>query len=405
MKKLLPYLILLIVVVLVVVLIAGSHNERERHRDDRVTLREKDQIPYGTSAAKSFLTSLFPHSYIVNDDRAPGDWSSINARQQNQAVFFMSAYFTADESELNDILTFARNGNYVFITARTFSPAATRFFGVSYNEHLFDYFEDVNDDSLRLKLEPPAFPSDRVYIYPGRKFDNYLTFLDTAHTQVLGRNADGWPNFVSFSVGTGKIFLHTAPMAFSNYFILHKDNIGYFQSALSVLPKDVEFLVWDEYYLNKPTRNNEKEPNPFAVLMRYPGLKWGLLLGIFFLILLLLLGSRRRQRKIAPHEKPTNDSLDFVKTMGRLYYDRHDHQNLAKKMSVYFLEHVRTTYKLPTHTLDSDFVRTLHYKSGYPVEKLEELLYVVRGLKEGVSMNEQQLAKFHQQLELFYQNT
>ena len=81
---------------------------------------------------------------------------------------------------------------------------------------------------------------------------------------------------------------------------------------------------------------------------------------------------------IPAHPRPQNDSLDFVKTMGRLYYDRKDHQNLAKKMSVYFFEHVRSTYKLPTHTLDEAFVEALHYKSGYSLEKLNEIIAFVQ---------------------------
>jgi hypothetical protein len=105
------------------------------------------------------------------------------------------------------------------------------------------------------------------------------------------------------------------------------------------------------------------------------------------------------------HPKPKNDSLDFVKTMGRLYYDRKDHQNLAKKMSIYFLEHIRSTYKLPTHTLDEQFAEALHYKSGYPSGDLNELISFVQYLRNDGSVNEQQLINFHNQLESFYQNT
>ena len=105
------------------------------------------------------------------------------------------------------------------------------------------------------------------------------------------------------------------------------------------------------------------------------------------------------------HSKPRNESLDFVKTMGRLYYDRKDHQNLAKKMSIYFLEHVRSTYKLPTHTLDEPFIEALQYKSGFSQGHLNEIISFIQYLQNGGSVNEERLIHFHNQLESFYQNT
>ena len=143
----------------------------------------------------------------------------------------------------------------------------------------------------------------------------------------------------------------------------------------------------------------------YRVLFRYPAFKWGLITAIALLGLLALLGSRRRQRPIPTYTKPRNDSLDFVKTLGRLYFDRGDHHNLARKMSVYFLDHVRHTYKLSTQTLDGEFVSALHRKSGYGEKELGALVAFINYLGKQTKISEQQLAQFHRQLELFYQNT
>ena len=74
-------------------------------------------------------------------------------------------------------------------------------------------------------------------------------------------------------------------------------------------------------------------------------------------------------------------------------------------MSAYFLEHVRSTYKLPTHTLDAQFAEALQYKSGYSSAELNELISFVQYLRDNGSVNEEQLINFHNQLESFYQNT
>jgi len=91
--------------------------------------------------------------------------------------------------------------------------------------------------------------------------------------------------------------------------------------------------------------------------------------------------------------------------MGRLYYGRRDHQNLARKMGMYFLEHVRSTYKLPTNTLDESFIESLQYKSGYSRGELNAIVSFIQHLRADGSVNEDQLILFHNQVESFYQNT
>ena len=74
-------------------------------------------------------------------------------------------------------------------------------------------------------------------------------------------------------------------------------------------------------------------------------------------------------------------------------------------MSTYFLEHVRTNYKLPTHTLDEGFIESLHNKSGFPRGDLNEIISLIQYIQDDGSINEDQLIHFHNQLESFYQNS
>lgn len=139
--------------------------------------------------------------------------------------------------------------------------------------------------------------------------------------------------------------------------------------------------------------------------MKYPAFKWALLTGILTLLIFVLLGMRRMQRMIPASVRPHNDSLDFIKTMGRLYFDKKDHKNLAKKMASYFLDHVRSNYKVSTYTLDEEFARNLHYKTGYPEQEIAQLVRFINDLDGLPAISDSQLTHFHKQLELFYQNT
>ena len=406
MKKILPYIIGIIVLFILGALLINSKTNTPKRMDERITLKQRDQIPYGMAVAKTLLPSIFPRAAVYYDNRSPGDWDSISASSYDQAVILVAKDFNADEDELNRLLSFAQKGNYVFIIAKSFSRDAISFFGFSYNENEFDNYLNISEDSLSAKLDKPVFTNNKLYFYPGKKYESSFYFFDTAHTLVLGRNRDGYPNFIRMKTRNGGIFIHTAPLAFSNYFILHKNNIQYYQNALSVIPDYMNKIVWNEYYLTKPNKKDEeKEPDWFRVLLNYPAFKWGLLTGIFTLILFVLLGARRNQRMIPVRAKPRNDSLDFVRTLGQLYYERRDHHNLAKKMAVYFLEHVRTTYRLSTQDLDEQFIQALHDKSGYPVQELTTIISFINYLEEFPPVSETELSDFYRQLELFYQNT
>src|SRR6266496_5711388 len=153
------------------------------------------------------------------------------------------------------------------------------------------------------------------------------------------------------------------PLAFSNYFLLHKENMHYYENALSVISSTVKKIVWDEYYLYKKG-NQTPRKGWLTVLLGFPALKAALLTAIFALLLFVLLEMRRKQRYIPFLPKPKNESLDFVKTIGRLYYDKGDHKNLCHKMAAYFLEYVRSRYKLATNNLNENFIKLLQYKSG-----------------------------------------
>jgi hypothetical protein len=99
-----------------------------------------------------------------------------------------------------------------------------------------------------------------------------------------------------------------------------------------------------------------------------------------------------------------NNSLDFVTTIGRLYYQRRDNRNMAVKMSAHFLDHIRTRYNLPVTTPDEEFVTRLSYKTGYPREPLQELVSDINRLQADVPLTDEELLSFHRKIDEFYKH-
>jgi hypothetical protein len=341
----------------------------------------------------------------MSDRRSPGGWDSISVTGTNQAVFLVGDLH-ANESELEELSAFAERGNHVFFICRTLSFDARRFFGFDHDDISADEDgEGASSDSLQLTLTKPRFEDTTTYVYPGRKFSNSFDSLYLEKTVVLGRNGNGSANFLQMKIGKGYFYIHTAPLAFSNYFILHKGNVRYFQQAVSVVPADVQKVLWNEYYIFKKTKPKEGEPNWLSVLFRYEAFRWAFVTALVTLLLFLLSGMRRKQRIIPIIQKPKNDSLDFVRTIGRLYYSQKDHNDLALKMAAGFLDHVRNRYKLSTENLDESFIQALHQRSGYPQAEIAGLVQYIGIAGTDTPLAEWELSHFYQSLEGFYQQT
>lgn len=402
MNRNLVYIVLGVAVLLLAFILLGSLRSKEKTLDERITLRMKDKIPYGTYVAYTLLPKIFPGAIVSHDRNSPGNWDGISPDDSNRALFLVTKDFDAEEYELNRLYSFAKNGNHVFIIAHGLSYEASKFFNCSDNEISYDF--DM-PDSLKVNLLKPPFAQSTPFIFPGKKYESYFSKIDTTKALVLGQGENGKVNFIRMKVGNGAIFLHLAPMAFSNYFLLHKKNIEYYENVLSVIPQNVSAVVWNDYYLTKMRVNKERDPSWFRVLLKYPAFRWGLLTALGTLLLFVLLEMRRKQRMIPEWTKPKNDSMDFVKTIGRLYFDKGDHKNLVKKMGAYFLEHMRTQYKLSTHIIDDDFVLAVHHKTAYPLEEVRSIVRFIQFVETAPAISEGQLSDFHKQLELFYQNT
>ena len=406
MNKVLPYILGSILLGAVIILFVTGSNKKNRTLDERITLRRQDKIPYGTYVAYRNLKHIFPNASIYTNKYEPGFWDSLSVHDSKQAFIAVCGRFDPDEDEMKRLISFAENGNDVFISAIKISYDAEKIINCGTNDYKQpSHFGDElvgTDDTMNVALSDPPFDKVYKYSYSGKPYGSVFSRIDDKTTTVLGET-EGLTNFIHLRAGKGNFYIHLSPMAFSNYFILHKNNMDYYEKALSVINPGVTKVLWDEYYLNKRSSDNaRKKTSWLTVLFRYPALKAALLTAIFALLLYVLLEMRRKQRMIPVMTKPRNDSLDFVKTIGRLYYDKGDHKNLCKKMGAYFLEHVRNKYKLPTNLLDDEFVKNLQYKSGGEESEIRGIVSFIKWLDEAEVINNNQLTNFHKELESFY---
>lgn len=419
MKKYLPYLLGIIILSGIIVLFATGQKKKTKKIDERITMRKEDKIPYGDHIAYRCLPYLFPDAKISSSQEEPGFWDSLSNNDEDQAYIVVTDHFNADENEMRRILNFVENGNDVFVSAKSISDDAADIIGCSIGDLTAPRITEdedgrliAKDDSLSINLNRKYFPTDSVFEYPGRRFSSTFTKVNEDVTNELGDGQKRYTNFIHLKSGKGNLYLHLAPLAFSNYFLLHKNNIQYYQMVMSVISPDVTKVVWDEYFIKKGQRRRQddtKSKDWFTVLTNMKNadgkkpFKASFWVAILLLLLYVLFEMRRKQRAIPVVTKPRNDSLEFVKTIGRLYYDKADHKNLSRKMAAYFLEHVRSNYKLSTNKLDEDFIKALKYKSGAEEFEIRGIVSYIKYLEDVPAVNHIHVTEFYKQLEAFYQ--
>lgn len=403
MKKFLPYMIAGLVLMLLLWLVFSTQKNKYA-LDERISFSKRDKIPYGMYVAYHSLSHIFPGASVSVNKKKPSLWDSLSILTDKQALIIISPRFMPDETELHRLLDFAKAGNTVFVSSQTLSYDAESFFNCDdYVSDLSFFGMEAATDTLSVGLLSPPFPDQKKYDYPGRKNDGYFAKYNKEISYELGSKSDTEINFIQLKAGKGSIYLHLAPLTFSNYFLLHGQNINYYNKMLSLIPKDTKRVVWDEYFLYKrisPGDNGSK--GPLSALMSQRSFRAALWLLIILLALYILQEMRRKQRIIPAIARPRNDSLEFVKTIGRLYHEKRDNKNLAKKMAAYFLEHIRNRYKLSTNRLDDEFITSLGRKTAQLENNIREIISFINNIDETDEIADQQLADFHKKLEEFY---
>ncbi|HVM89936.1 MAG TPA: hypothetical protein VMT76_17240 [Puia sp.] len=401
MKKKVPYN--LIWILLALTFAAGCRLNQQKKLNRRVTLWHNDKIPYGTYYAYKNLHYLFPDAEILIDNggavKFQNDyWWKINNNKGNVALIAITPRIDPTDEELNAIFNLINQGDHVFLSAFTFSKKFLDSFSVKDRQlTLFNF----NDTLITSILHPVTYEDDS-FEYPGYAYDNYFSFIDTNYVKILGRNEDGKPNFIKINYKSGgSLYLHLEPFAFTNFFLLHNNNKTYYDYALSYLPRHIKLITWGENFRD----GNNGNFSALKFLLGIPAFKWAFWLLLILFLLLYLFESKRKQRAIPDSIPLRNTSLDFVKTVGRLYYQQKDNLNLAYKMSVHFLSHVRTKYNLPTSNLDKDFAERLSYKSGYGKIATKELVDYIKVIQQQQSLSDEGLLEFNKKIEEFYKQT
>jgi len=400
--------------ILTIIIAFSIYSCRQQHKfNDIITLNRNDKIPYGTYAAYKLLQKEFPNARIETNRYAPGLWKNLNSDSEKQVLLIVTKTFDPTEEDLDYMTGFVQKGNYIFISALQITRNASKFFKLRSQRH-YNYYglalgvhHGFNPfDSTVVNIDSSIFNQPLSYQYPGADFTNQFATTDSDFTYNLGYASKQKPNLVALHSIDGTFFIHSAPITFTNFFLLYENNREYFEKLMSLLPRDAKKVVWDEYYLyNYYNQDSNEKGGLLSVILKYENFKWAFWVTLLLLSLYFFTEIKRKQRIIPNYAKPKNDSLEFVTTVGKLYYEKGDHKNLADKLTQYFLDHVRTSYKISTAEINDAFEQQLAAKSNKNISEIKDITQLMHTINLSSAVTQKQLMDYYELLEKFYKTT
>jgi hypothetical protein len=361
---------------------------RPRPIDWTPSYSRDDKIPYGSFVLYDLLPRLFPQQSI-----APIDATVYEVLEQlDDSVsnyIFINRTFEPDQYDTEKLLDFASNGGTIFVSAEDISGNFADTLGI---ETMYSFSSVA--DTVQFKFVNPALAATARLRQYGAS--SSFSVFDTTRATVLGMDTENNINFIRMPFGRGMLYLHTMPIMFTNYNILHKQNSEYVYAALSYLP--VQRTLWDEYY--KAGRTEIKHPLRYILNNRSLGWAWRVLLVA--LILFAIFEAKRKQRIIPIVAPPANATLEFVTMVGKLYYQHGDLRNIADKKITYVLEYIRSHLGVQTTEFNDEFIAAVAARSGIDPDKVRALFDIIRLVQSKQHIDDSQLSLLNERIEQFY---
>ena len=362
--------------------------------DWTMTFAHNDKNPYGAYAFSNLLPELFPKQAISHSYKTLYEIKDSLDGVEN--IIIISSSFSADKEDSNTLLQHIEKGGSVFISAEYFWGHFSDTLGLK----TYDYFFKSGNiftkrDTSYLKFANAQLDTVDEFHYRRDNIHNYFSQFDTTGTTVVARNDYNYPVTIRMKIGKGNLILNSTPLVFSNIYLLSSNNHQFVSKTLSYLP--IQNVMWTEYY----HLGRMESTTPLRFILTNEPLRWGYYIAIISILMFMLFEMKRKQR-IIPIVKPlANTTLEFVGTIGNLYYQSGEHKSMAEKKIHFFMDHLRSKYWLTTTHLDEAFVGIASKKTGRSEEEVRDLISVINSIRAKEKISEEELIDLNNRIEKF----
>ncbi len=392
--------------IVVVSLIAFFYLTKPKYNryDWSENLRASSKTPYGTYLIHQLLQSKSNRdgSGFFEID-VPVRYALLDSTLRNSSYIFLGEEWFYAEKDIETILDFVMRGNNAYIISN-YEPSELL---EMINGYPVTFYSTVSDSVVEMSMkrsgltDSSRFKFTYIEDWEPKYYEwNYADEYEDDRISTLGYFNDYYNNFFEIKLGQGSLYIHLSPILFTNFYLREEDKLRYAEMVFSDLNKTV---YWDEFS-QTPLDGVEESKSPLVFILSQPGLRWAWYLLLIMGLLYLAIYTRRRQNIVPVLPQKVNSSIEFVETMGSLYFQQSSYLKIVNHEKELFLSYLRTKYGISTNKADDDFIKKAALKSGVSGNEISFIIKEAKRLNFISNISEKDLIEYHKHIETFYQN-
>jgi hypothetical protein len=402
----------------------GNFGSQKKYNWTTTFKHDKDQ-PYDFSILQQLLKDNYEFERI---ERNPAERLPIE-EAKNNAYFFIGGYPYHDQKTAEAIFNFAKNGGEVVMLTESQPDSLLYFISAYINNEIYLDTDVRSSLAINASFRSQADSKNYIFSYKTSAKDSsefYWTYFPTEFNSaftIYGSFKESYNakkrynNFVGLKIGNGHIYWHSNPLLFTNLY-LSKNNVNGFEHLNAFLGHfEAKKWYWDHASVTA-TRSKtpsvrdkvEKPRTSMQYIFSQPALKFAWLILLAMAVLYALFGAKRRQQHIPILESNRNTSLEFINTIGLLYYQQQDHKVIFEKIMQLFRAHLRRRYGLifkDEELQEDDKIRLTVKRTDISESIIRNIFsnYLElksKQIKNNIEMSAETLNKFYQLVDDFY---
>lgn len=367
-------------------------------------LRASSKSPYGTYLLfHLFQSKSLSDSLDFFEIEIPVRYALIDSTLTDASYIFIGDEWFYSQKDIETLLDFVERGNNAYIVSN-YEPSE---FLEMVSGYPVTFYNTVIDSVAQITIkntdltDSSNFRFTYIEDWKPQSYEwNYADEYVDDRISSMGYFNDHYYNFFKINLGHGDLFIHLNPIMFSNFYLREEDKLRYAEMVFSDLNKTV---YWDEF--SQTSLDGVEESNsPLVFILNQPGLRWAwytlITMGLFYLIIY----TKRRQGIIPVLPQKTNSSIEFVETMGSLYFQQSSYLKIVNHEKELFLSFIRTKYGISTNKTDDEFIKKTELKSGITGTEISYIIKEAKRLNFISNISEKDLIEYHKHIESFYQN-
>lgn len=371
--------------------------------------------PYGLQLLSEMIGKTAKDvTYLNEQDRIR---RFFNGKEERGTYMFIGKNMYLTDEDIDTLLIWIEKGNEAFISSRGISNYLMNSI-LDDDYYYWDGYGVLPARSSTVLSFNDGSEYNYTYYDRGDTAIRTWTYIRTVDYgelfEQLGYihgNFEKFPNFIGVNYGKGKIFVHSTPLVFTNYYFKTEEGFEYVDRVFSHL--EMENVILDNVSdipaslfqdINIGDIGSKPQKGPLDFILRHRSLRLAWYMVIVMVFFFLIFRVRRRQNLIPVTEKNVNTSLEFTKTVGRLYYKQKSHYKLGLMQRQLFFLSVNEKYGIQTNRPEEELTEIISRKTKLPKTDIEKIFSSFKLLDKRGTMTSDELIVIYQALQKYYQN-